>query len=186
MKDSSDMEEYLTHELAQQPPPLFEKGFMRKTNKSVLAMHFKSHVTINSEILPNSIFVLDGGQLLHTVQWPQDATCQQVCNAYVKYVTDHYPKDCIIVFDGYSDLSTKASEQKRRAMQQTSADILFERNMKVTCNPIAFLHNKNIKDRLIEFISKDLQSNQFTVNQHVGDADTLLVSTALSMEDEKK
>ena len=186
MKDSSDMEDYLTYELAQQPPSLFDKGFMRKTNKSVLATHLRSHVTISSEIPSHSIFVLDGGYLLHTIQWPQDATYQQVCNAYVKYVTDHYPNDCIIVFDGYRGLSTKSSEQQRRATQQTSADILFERNMKVTCNANAFLHNKNNKARLIEFISEDLQSNQFTVKQHSGDADSLIVSTALSTEDERK
>ena len=58
--------------------------------------------------------------------------------------------------------------------------------MKVTCNPIAFLHNKNNKYRLIEFISMDFQSNKFTVKQHTGDADTLIISTALLMEDEKK
>ena len=69
-------------------------------------------------------------------------------------------------------------------MQQTSADILFER--KVTCKPIAFLHNKNNKARLIECISKDLQSNRFTVKQHIGDAHTLIVPTVLSMEDERK
>ena len=70
MKDLSDMEEYLTYELAQQPKSLFEKGFMRKTDKSVLATHLKSLMTINSEIPPNLIFVLDGGHLPHTVQWP--------------------------------------------------------------------------------------------------------------------
>ena len=58
--------------------------------------------------------------------------------------------------------------------------------MKVTYNPVAFLHNKNNTSRLIEFISMDLQSNQFTVKQHTGDADTLIISTALLMEDERK
>ena len=80
MENSSDMEEYLTYELAQPPPPLFDKGFMRKTNKNVLITHLKykkskKYVTINSEIPPNSIVVLDGGQL-RTVRWPQHASYQ--------------------------------------------------------------------------------------------------------------
>ena len=49
----------------------------------------------SSKILPHAISVLDRGHLLQTVLW-----CQDACNAYVKYITDHYPNDSIIVFDG--------------------------------------------------------------------------------------
>ena len=37
IKDSSEMEGYLLHEFAKQPPSLFDKGIMRKNTKSVLA-----------------------------------------------------------------------------------------------------------------------------------------------------
>ena len=90
----------------------------QKLDVSVLYMYvcfnkpfLNLNLNLNSEILPNLIVVLDGGHLHHTVQWPQDATHQHVCKTYIKYVTDHYPDNCIIVFDGYSDLSIKASER---------------------------------------------------------------------------
>ncbi len=45
MKKPSDMEDHLRHEFSKGPPALFDKGVMRKNNKSVLANQLKSPVT---------------------------------------------------------------------------------------------------------------------------------------------
>ena len=103
------MENHLCYELAHQPPALFEKGSMRKANKSILASHLKYHVPKTSEIPPDPTYVVNGGLLFHTVQWPSDAKHQQVCQLYIDYSTHHYGYKC--VFDGYDHASTKASEQ---------------------------------------------------------------------------
>jgi len=97
---------------------------------------------VNAQLgLPDgSRFILDGGHLLQSVPWPVDATYDQVCDQYTSYVLDHYGPETVIVFDGYgSASSTKAAEQKRRAQQNTSADIVFELNMKTTTSKKAFL-----------------------------------------------
>ena len=146
------MEQYLCYELAQQPPSLFDKGTMRKTNKNVLGTHLKSKVVPHPETPQNAVFVIDGGHLLQTVYWPEDATYDQVCESYVNYVLQHYGQGSVVVFDGYATQRTKAAERQRRAVQYTSADILFERTMKTTTSQRSFLHNSKNKSRLIDFL----------------------------------
>ena len=63
---------------------------------------------------------------------------------YIDYVQRHYGGDIIIVFDGYSTVSTKSAEQMRRAKKMTSSDILFDENMKTTTTQGAFLANRNL------------------------------------------
>ena len=186
MKDEEEMKTNLCYELAQQPPALFDKGYMRKTNKSILAAHLKSKVTKYSEIPPDPWYVVDGGHLLHTVVWPKDATYQQVCQAYIDYVIRHYGHKSVICFDGYDKLSTKDSEQQRRAKQMKSAVIAFERSMKVTTAQRVFLQNRKNKSRLIKFITDDMNAAGITVKQATGDADQLIVSTALSLADQQE
>ena len=114
-----------------QPPYLFDKGFMRKTNKSVLATHLCNRPL--SRRLQHCLWWL---------QWREHKSFWRTATANTTNICWH-------------------SVWKK------------------------YVH-KNNKARLTEFISKDLQSKQFTAKQHVADADTLLVSTALSMEDERK
>lgn len=96
------------------------------------------------------MYVLDGGYLLHTLQWPTDAKYQQICQTYVDYVTVNYGENCIFIFDGYDDtMSTKVSEQQRRAAQNTLANIIFEWSMKFAVNWKPFLQNWRNKSRLI-------------------------------------
>ncbi|KAG0714018.1 hypothetical protein GWK47_001709 [Chionoecetes opilio] len=79
IRESSEMEEYLLHEFAKQPPSLFDKGIMRKNTKSVLASVLKSKVNVHLELPDNARFVLDGGHLLQSLPWPADPTYNQRC-----------------------------------------------------------------------------------------------------------
>ncbi|KAG0721612.1 hypothetical protein GWK47_046129 [Chionoecetes opilio] len=133
IRESSEMEEYLLHKFAKQPPSLFDKGTMRKNTKSVLASVLKSKVNVHLELTDNARFVLNEGHLLQSLPWPADPTYNQVCDQYVSHVLVHYGPGSIVVFDGYgSASSTKTAEQQRRAKQNTSPDIVFELEIKTT------------------------------------------------------
>ena len=132
LKTSSDMEQFMSYELAPQPPSLFHNGVMRKTTKSVLGTLLKSFTPVQPNIPKNCQFVLDGGHLLQSVVWPQPSTYRDVCHCYIAYILKHYGAGTVTVFDDYSMISTKAAEQLRRAKMSTSSDILFDQNMPTT------------------------------------------------------
>ena len=55
------MEGYLKHEFSKHPLSFFDRGEMRKNEKSVLAHNLKA------EELGHKYYVVDGGHLLHIV-----------------------------------------------------------------------------------------------------------------------
>ena len=64
LKTNSDMEQFMSYELAPQPPTLFHDGVMRKPANSILCTLFKSFVPVQANIPNNCQFVIDGGHLL--------------------------------------------------------------------------------------------------------------------------
>ena len=101
IKDYCEMEEYLTYELAKQPPSLFDKKFMRRTHRCPCP-HLRSHVTINLHSTSPNICALS------YPYWAQDATIHDyVRKGCGNYLTDHCPDDCTIALGDYrGDLST--------------------------------------------------------------------------------
>ena len=168
--------------MAKQPPSIFDKETLQKTQKSVLGTLLKEQADVREDIPENSLYVIDDGHLLHVVTWPTDATYSDVLEEYVSYTTKHYGTSCIVVFDGYtnSSNSTKVAEQQHRAPFSVLADILFETDMKVTTTKTAFLANRNNKSRLIEHLISQFQGNGVLCKQHHADADHLIVSTAMA------
>lgn len=130
---------------------------MRKNTKSVLAVMLKSMVSDQLKIPENSQFIIDGGHLLHSVTWPCDATYREVCDTYVTHVLIHYGRGSALIFDGYDfTLSTKALEQHRRAVQNASAEIIFEVDMVLTTSQTSFLANSKNKQRLTIYSRQNL------------------------------
>ena len=181
LKTSSDMEQFMSYELAPQPPSLFHGGVMRKPTKSALGTLLKSYAPVHANIPNNCQFVIDGGHLLHSVIWPQSSTYKGICQCYITYILKHYGAGTTIVFDGYRTLSTKAAEQLRRAKKSTSRDILFDLNMQTTTSQTAFLANNHNKEHLIDMLIDLLNQADIQVKQAQADADALIVSTALSL-----
>ena len=182
INSTTEMEDYMSYELAKHPPSLFDKGVISRTAKSVLGTLLKSKVDVHARLPEQCKCVLDGGHLLHVVPWPTAATYKQVCQAYVTYTVQHYGGQSVVVFNGYgSTSSTKAAEQQRRATQSISADILFECDMKTTTTQKAFLANSKNKARLIVKLTTELQHAGVIVKQDTADADHLIVSTAMTL-----
>ncbi len=59
MQSRSEMEEFLSYELAPQPTSLFNEGTMRKTAKSTLSALLRSNVTPQSTFPEDAGFVID-------------------------------------------------------------------------------------------------------------------------------
>ena len=180
LNTSSELDVFLQYELAPQPPALFVDGQMRKSAKSALGNVVKTMVTCQKAIPDASIFVLDGGHLLHSVVWPKPATYQEVCETYKSYILSRYNSGVTVVFDGYAGpISTKSAEQKRRATRCTSADIVIAPSLPTTTSQNEFLGNGGNKTRLINALTPLLENAGIIVKQAVSDADTLIVETAL-------
>uniref|UniRef100_A0A6P7G9N6 Uncharacterized protein LOC114339480 n=1 Tax=Diabrotica virgifera virgifera TaxID=50390 RepID=A0A6P7G9N6_DIAVI len=109
MKSEDCLKEAFTYELAPKPPCLFDDVSLRKTNKSELAKRLESYFPCSSTSPSDTSYVLDGGYLIHAVNWPpRPATYEEVCNSYASYVERNYGISCVTVFDGYrGDISTK-------------------------------------------------------------------------------
>jgi len=176
------MENYLSYELAQQPTSLFQEGLMRKTQKSVFGQVLKSKVEPQTEFPQNSIFIIDGGYLLRVVVWPPDSTYEDVFQAYVSYIENHFGLDAVVVFDGYdSNESTKITEQLRRASQVVSREIIFNEETKIVTTQASFLANGANKSKLIKMIRKKFEHHRIRTDQADADADALISTTALTL-----
>lgn len=127
-----------------------------------------------------------GGFLLHRVHWPDGSKYADIIQAYLAYVRRHFD-DPIIVFDGYAHAggSTKAAEQGRRYGHVGSNEILFTDAMNVTVSREVFLANKKNKTRLIERLTERFMNSGIAVHQSDGDADLLIVLTALDAAQKK-
>ena len=182
IRNSSDMEEFFRYELAPQPPSLFHDGVMRKTQKSALGDLLKGFVDHYSTIPENSIYVIDGGYLLHKVIWSTPSSYGDISQMYITYVLKHYGVGTTVVFDGYSDvISTKVVEQSRRAQRNMSSDIIFDDNTPTRTSQASFLSNSHNKSRLIEGLIKKMPNFGIRVKQAEADGDALIISTALDV-----
>ena len=181
LRDSSEMEVYLSYELAPHPPSLFQDGLMRKSPKSALGQLLRSKAPLESRFPDNAMYIVDGGYLLRVVIWPANATYSQVCDEYVSYTERHYGNEAIVVFDGYEcTTSTKSAEQKRRATKSSSRDIMFDESMQTVTTQSAFLSNDGNKTRLISMLVQKFNDKFIKTRQAAADADRLIVETALS------
>ncbi|KAG8172734.1 hypothetical protein JTE90_022884 [Oedothorax gibbosus] len=181
VRSDERLEEIFKYERAY-PPSLFdESGLMRKGSKSsmVTVLFPDSNET---SIIKNSekvSYIIDGGHLLHRVVWRRPATFKQICEQYSNYVTSHYGP-ATVVFDGYNEGNTKDEEHLRRSRSTTNIEVKVEDSINVNINQSEFLANSKNKMSLISLLTVHLQRRGgCTVNQASGDADLLIVLTAI-------
>jgi hypothetical protein len=105
----------------------------------------------------------------------------------VKYVVRHYGLNVTVVFDGYADiLNTKAEEHRRRNKKATSPDIIVQGDMTVTHTQSQFLGNSKNKTQLIDLLEINLREAGVNVLRAAADADTLIVTTAVAIGNERR
>lgn len=184
-KDEDELKSCFSYELAPFPPSLFHGSQMRKTQKSTLYSVFTPCAHVEND--EHMYYIIDGGFLLHRVHWSEGCTYNEILDAYVTYVLRHF-QETTVVFDGYNgEDTTKDAEQKRRYGEKVQQrEIFFNLSMKVTSTREKFLANKNNKTRLIEALKIRFVSRGISVRQAEGDADLLIVQTAIDTASTKQ
>ena len=184
---SEDLPSIFRYELSSYPASLFDfQLMMRQANKPALAdaIWSKLNPQITGETVPRDStiqYVLDGGALLHRVVWPSggSVTFGDLCGLYCNYVTRKYRR-ATVVFDGYSNnLSTKQMTQHRRSSGKIGPTVAFTQDMKVTQKKDVFLSNANNKERFLVMLGESLCRHQCETHFADGDADFLIVKTAV-------
>lgn len=135
----------------------------------------------NNTILPaiDIHYVIDGGSLLHRVIWPEGYTYDTICDLYIKYVKQKYG-NATIVFDGYQDgPSTKDAAHQRRTTGKNARQVKFEKEMICKFKKADFLANPVNKQRFLNLLSNKFEISGCITHHSKGDADTLIVSTAV-------
>lgn len=183
-----DQEEQINNfkfEFTPEPSALFKNGSMRKTQKSELRNSIlKPHPHVQK---PNAdCCVVDGGAALHHFPWvsPQ-CTYNDLAEQFIGYlVSRHKNYEIHVVFDGYTfDLSTKTSEQQQRQNSgKVSADVTTaDGSTCVSVKKAEFLLNQSNKSLLIKLLCQRLTEHGIRNSQCDGDADGLIVETAISI-----
>ena len=170
-------------ELTPDPTSLFKDGKMRKPVKSTLRNHVLKFDLKENKRPGADVCVVDGGMLLHNMPWFLQCTYNDLINHCLDYVIKcyGYGNEICVVFDGYEDdKSTKTQEHANHSMGCVAADIkIKDRNMKITQNKVQFLRNVNNKIQLISILQKKFEQNGITTRESYGDADVLIVQTAI-------
>ena len=124
--------------------------------------------------------VVDGGALLHQVDWPSGLTYQELYDHHLKFIKTRYVS-CHIIFDGYLESSVKDHEHTRRSTKIRCKEILFTNEMKVTTKREDFLSNTKNKALLIDKLKTTLENDGQVVTVSKSDADTDIVEVALKV-----
>ena len=135
-----------------------------------------------TRLLPESNIVLDGGALLHKVVWRPNSSYKEMIQQYRSYVKNKYGI-CTIVFDGYGyGPSTKDHEHQRRIHNsKKSPEITIDASNTAYDRPTAFLSNESNNAQFVDLLSQHLASDVHTVKKSDGDADTLIMSSAVDV-----
>ena len=100
------LENALQTELCTYAPSLFESPqVLKEARKADLANTLWSMAELQPVSIPQDVqWVVDGGMLIHHIQWKKGSTFQDIFDSYVKYVSMKFPNGKI-VFDGLLTIS---------------------------------------------------------------------------------
>ena len=181
LQRESDPAPYFSHELTPVPTALFNGNTsMRKANKALLMKALINNVPSRHKNVLATAYVLDGGALLHRVRWLPNSTYDDVICQYKKYIDVKFGQ-CHIAFDGYCNGANIKDHEHQHRMTKKSLDVQVRGDLPAFCNQTAFLSNKKNKMQFIRLLGAALEEVGHHVTHSQGDADTLIVSTALDI-----
>ena len=162
-----------------------------KRSAQAVTMPSKSSVKITDDqvqvdpqlLFQRLIIACDNSQIeelfLRQVPWPRDSpTYKVVCDLYCTYVQRKCGR-ATVVFDGINEMSAKAMTQQRSASGKAASTVTFTESMSVTLKKDNFLLNPRNKQRFLSMLSKALQNVGCITHHANGDADLLIVKTAV-------
>lgn len=135
---------------------------------------------VNAQVPDHAIIVIDGGSLLHRIPWPRGSTYKKLLEMYTNFAIRMYGKGTI-VFDSYCHgTSTKDVAHMRRTHGgNVGTTVSFDEDMLLCDSKERFLRNPANKQHFINMLDCALQAHGFDTRHSVGDADRLIVETAL-------
>ena len=86
------------------------------------------------------VYIIDGGWLLHRLQWNKGDISHKMFTSYVTYLQRNFKSDIAVVFDGYSNSSNsiKGIERLCWSNKNMFPDIHFDQHMSVTA--VSYTH----------------------------------------------
>ena len=146
---NDQLEEIFKIELCSYHPSIFQARYvMRPANKPPLADAIWALMP-KDVVGPigQSLYVLDGGSLVHRIPWQRGTACHDTCRLYINYATRRYGH-AIVVFHGcQEELSTKDAARERRTGGRTGSTVDFTRDMVMKSKQEDLLSNKDNKHR---------------------------------------
>ena len=170
------------YELSTRPTSLFDKDdLMNEADKPKLKHALSKLLPEAVHVIPpNSKYILDGGPLLHKVPWTVGHTFAQTCQAYVTYIKKRYGNCPAIVFDGgYDVASAKDTSHVKRAKGRIGKTVRLHLNNHLSMSKSNFLLSKGNKQNFLLMLGDELTKTSILVNHASGNADLLIVQTAL-------
>ncbi len=125
-------------------------------------------------------YVLDGGALLHRINWYKNEPFLNIYDRYYKYVSTKYG-DATIVFDGYTGASTKDMAHMKRSKVIGKQVMDFTPSMKITTTKEEFLSCTPNKVRFLDELGRHLKQKGLTILHATGDADLKIIQTAIRL-----
>ena len=180
-QQQASVAEQFAYELTPYPAALFKDGYMRKPVKSNLCTSLASGL-MDAALPTASMFVVDGGCLLHRIPWTRGSTLEHILQQYVQYVSKNFGQSAQIVFDGYSaGSSTKEHEHRRRTGKaaKVAPYMQFYLNTLVMMDKQSVLANVSNKEQIVQLLSQQFTQSGFAVHQADDDADADIVRVAL-------
>ena len=182
-----DVSSVFQFELSSVPSSLFDNnGFPREPQKSTLAdaiwkqCRFEESTPTN--VTPTNAVVVDGGSLLHKLPWKIGDSFHEICSSYSCYLKQRYQNSTTIVFDGYSaGPDTKDVAHLRRSKGKVGTHVKFSEDTPLRMKKEVFLNNQENKQAFIDMLGACLTTNGMDVVHARGDADTLIVDTAINL-----
>ena len=148
-----------------------------KENENDESITDESVSSADLELSLDSKYVIDGGALLHRIEWHGAVFADLVRN--IKELLKKYGP-CTIVFDGYLNPSTNDHEHRRRKQNQKrmAADMKVDLSTEIQYSRKEFFANEQNKVVFIDLLA-DALSQDHKVVRCKGDADTHIVKEAL-------
>ena len=188
------LEEMVVHELCSFPPALFSSNSMPlEADKAPLAHALDDYCTSKlpgqkSTTPPKTDhYVMDGGSLIHRLNWEKGKTYGQIAEAYANMACSRYFRPTV-VFDVYEEKpSTKDCTHMRRNPGQhqhpevgITSTTTFLSNKKEDV-----ISNSKNKDQLIKLVQGRLLAKNCQVQQVSGDADVAIAKAAVEEAETK-
>ena len=183
--NTAKLEEAFSYELSTVPVSLFGEDFlMREANKPQLGDAILKFTGVGRGSLPEKVtYVIDGGWLMFRIpNWRKGTTFDAICQLYIAYVIQNYGINSTVVFDGGYDLSsTKDTTHLRRTKGKKGKQVRLNSQLQLTMKKEDFLLHKSNKQHFLEMLTAKMVENGLSAIQDSGDADRLIVSTALDL-----